>query len=106
MLALSLAIESKLVFTNDNQDIYWQVDLLTPTLVSGFKSQGPPRQLYDASYIRIDISFYIIAYLYLITLLCKTSHAEKLAIVVFALSWNQVIVNIYINHIYLRNLKA
>ena len=37
------------------QEIYWQVDLESPTLISGFKSQGPPSQLYNASYIRNDI---------------------------------------------------
>ena len=36
------------------KEIFWQVDLLSPTLVSGFRSQGPPRALHDVSYIRKD----------------------------------------------------
>ena len=36
------------------------MDLLTPTLVAGFRSQGPPRKLFDASYIRTDITLTLI----------------------------------------------
>ena len=41
---------SKLAETK-TRHIYWQVDLGSPHLLSGFESQGPPESLYGVSYI-------------------------------------------------------